>query len=297
VNATYKTSLKSAALACAGAATAFAAVIVYQVRRAPTRNAYFVALGSSFAAGAGLGKRAPGSPIVSYRSINGYPQQLARLLKVPSFTDMTSSGSTVRHVLHGGQFGLGPQIDALGPDTRLVTLTAGGNDIGYVGDLMAMAYRNRKGLVGSLARVMKRGAKPVQDRGFAALEADLIATLIEIGGRTPQAQIVVATYPTILPANDSCASIGISSDQAAMMRKVAERLAEVTRSAAAKTGATLVDIASLSEGHDACSADPWVNGARPEQGAAFHPTLRGARATAQAIADALEDPADRPDRC
>jgi hypothetical protein len=71
------------------------------------------------------------------------------------------------------------------------------------------------------------------------------------------------------------------------MRPVAARLAEVTRAAAFAAGAAVVDMATLSAGHDACSAAPWVNGIVPEKGAPFHPTLAGARATARAIAEAL----------
>ena len=256
-------------------------------RKAPIANASYVALGSSFAAGLGLGDRVAGSPMISQRTINGYPQQLARLLKIASFTDMTSSGATVRHVLHGGQLGLGPQIEALGPDTRLVTLTGGGNDVGYVGDLTAMAYGNRKGVIGLLVGRFWKGAKPVGERDFAGLEQNLVALFHEIRHRSPQARIVVATYPRILPEAGTCAKLGISEAQAETMRPVADRLAEVTRSAAVQAHAIVVDMASRSAGHDACSAEPWVNGIKPERGAPFHPTLAGAEATALAIATAL----------
>ncbi|MFM9978834.1 MAG: SGNH/GDSL hydrolase family protein [Sphingomonadaceae bacterium] len=254
------------------------------MRTPPVTNSYYVALGSSYAAGLGLGPRALGSPIISARTVNGYPQQLARLLKVSSFTDMSSSGSTVRHVLHGGQMLLGPQIDALGPDTRLVTLTAGGNDVGYVGDLTAMAYSNRGGIIGTLVGVFWNGAKPVAERKFSDLENNLTATLFEIRRRSPSARIVIATYPTILPDSGTCAALGISEGQAELMRVVGLKLAETTRTAAVKAGVTIVDVASLSHGHDACQNDPWVNGFRPKAGADFHPTLAGARATAQAVA-------------
>ena len=82
--------------------------------------------------------------------------------------------------MRGGQVFLGPQIDALGPDTQLVTLTIGGNDIDYVGDLTFMAFRNRGGFTGALAGLVWSGAKPVQDRKFGKLQRDLIATLREI---------------------------------------------------------------------------------------------------------------------
>lgn len=249
------------------------------------RNAYYVALGSSFADGLGLGPRAPGSPIISQRSLNGYPQQLARMLEVPSFTDMTSSGATIRHVLKGGQIYLGPQVDALGPDTRLVTLTAGGNDVSYVGDLMLLSQHNSKGLMGFFLNAFWKGPKPIGARDFAALGVCMGETLNEIHRRASKAVIVVATYPTILPSKNSCTRLGLTDLQVADMLPVAQRLAETTRLAAHAAGAMLVDMAELSVEHAVCGNEPWVNGSSPEAGAgaAFHPTLAGAQATAQAI--------------
>lgn len=244
-------------------------------------------MGSSFAAGAGLGARAPGSPLVSYRSSNGYPQQLARLLGVASFTDMSSSGSTVMHVIHGGQYMLGPQVDALGPDTRLVTLTAGGNDIAYIGDLAALATMTHGGFLGRVLDALGKTAKPIGERDFAGLAANLRATIQEIRKRSPQARIVVVTYPVLLPKTGTCPALGISAQQAALMRAVGEQLAHTTSSTATAMGATVVDMNALSAGHDVCSSDPWVNGFGPTNGDLFHPNLAGARATAQKIAGAI----------
>ena len=271
-----------------GAAFAIgASAIVQQAPEPPVANSFYVALGSSFAAGVGLGDRAPGSSLVSQRSSFGYPQQLARLLKVPSFTDVTSSGSTVVQVLHGGQTSLGPQIDALGPDTRLVTITAGGNDVQYIGDLLMIASMNHSGSVGNIAQKVWKQPRPANQRNFEALRANLKETLLEVMRRSPRARIVVVTYPAVLPASGTCMALGITEQQAALMRPVADRLAAIMRDAAANAGATTVDMAMLSAGHDACSADPWVNGSRPTLGAAFHPTMAGARATAEAIAEAI----------
>jgi lysophospholipase L1-like esterase len=257
-------------------------ILVYQGKRPPRVNSPYVALGSSFAAGLGLGSREPGSPFVCQRSINGYPQQLARMAKFV-LTEMSCSGATIGHVLRGGQMFLGPQIEAVGPDTQLVTITAGGNDIGYVGDLTAMAYRRKGGLAGLMVGRFWKGAKPVGERDSARLQADMEATLREIRRRAPAARIVVVTYPEILPDAGTCPQIGIDDGQAALMQSVARRLVEVTRAAANAAGATVVDMAVLSKGHDACAALPWVNGSAPANGAPFHPTLAGATATAEQI--------------
>jgi lysophospholipase L1-like esterase len=187
------------------------------------------------------------------------------------------------HVLRGGQVFQGPQIDAIGPATRLVTLTAGGNDIGYVGDLTAMAYQRKGGFSGFLVGQFWSGAKPVADRNFAKLRTDMALTLNEIHRRAPKSQIIVITYPMILPEKGSCAQLGIDEPQAVLMRSVALQLAEVTRSVAKEAEATIIDMATHSKGHDVCAKQPWVNGSTPAQGTPFHPTLVGAKAIAAQI--------------
>lgn len=258
-------------------------------RKGSEASAHYVALGSSFAAGLGLGPRAPGSPVVSQRSLNGYPQILARMLDFPSFTDMTSSGATLRNVLRGGQMFMVSQVRAIGPETSLVTLTAGGNDIGYVGDIMLTALRNRGGFMGALIGALRKSAMPVAQRDFAGLATLFRATLTEIRRRAPDARIVVVTYPAIIPEGLACPELGLTQDEADLMRAVGDRLAQVTRDAVREAGATLVDMALLSTGHEVCGPDPWVNGPKPQTGSAFHPNLAGARATAEAIARVIHE--------
>jgi lysophospholipase L1-like esterase len=264
------------------------AVLMYQGKQTPRINAPYVALGSSFAAGLGLGARKAGSPFICQRTLNGYPQQLARMAEL-SLTDMSCSGATVGHVLRGRQVFLGPQIDAVGPATRLVTLTAGGNDIAYIGDLTAMAYQRQGGIPGFLVGQFWKGAKPADNRDFAALRSDLVSTLRKIRGRAPKAQIIVVTYPAILPETGTCNQLGIDAAQADLMRPVALRLADVTRSAAKEAGATVVEMATLSKDHDACTTQPWTNGWAPTEGVAFHPTLVGTKAIAAQIMTKLNE--------
>src|SRR5580693_568311 len=93
-------------------------------------GARYVAMGSSFAAGPGLKPRAPGSPRRAGRSAVNYAHLVADRLGL-ELTDVTYSGATTQDILAGAP-GKPPQLDAVTADTRLVTLTAGGNDVGYV---------------------------------------------------------------------------------------------------------------------------------------------------------------------
>lgn len=252
-------------------------VLAWQGKRRPDTSGRYIALGSSFAAGVGLGPRDPDSPLVCMRSSNGYPHLLAAMTRL-SLVDMSCSGSTTSHILHGGQVFLGPQLEAIGAHTRLVTITSGGNDVDYIGDLILASGR-----AGLLGKTFWKGPRPVADRDFAAITDNLREIVQVIRQRAPGAMIVLVGYPAVLPDHGGCASLGFGRDMADTGRQVAARLQDATRMAAERSGAIFVDMAAASAGHDACSRDPWVNGAAPETGAPFHPNQAGAKATAAEV--------------
>ena len=263
------------------------ATFYWQAIQKPTGTPRLVALGSSFAAGIGLGDSPAGSPFVCQRSLNGYPQQLARMRDL-SLVNMSCSGATTLHVRDGGQAFLGPQLGGLATNTKWVTLTAGGNDVSYVGDLSFLAGRKDQTFMGWALRQFWGGPKRAEQRDFAKLRTVLASTLAQIKQRAPQATIIVVTYPTILPETGTCANLGLSSAEADEMRNVGNSLAALTSAIAQDAGALVVDMHTLGAGHDACSVEPWVNGWHNTAGTAFHPTMAGAKATAAAISAAMD---------
>lgn len=248
--------------------------------------AQYVALGSSFAAGIGLGPRPPDSPRACRRSVDSYPQHLARLCGL-SIVDMTCSGATTAHVLDGGRARQGPQIDGITQATELVTLTAGGNDVHYVGDLIMLSLRARSRVARALMRAFWNGPSPVAERDFAALHRNLRAIVDEARRRAPRARIVLVSYPQIVPSVGTCAALGLGADEAALMRDVGQALDAVTREAAQASGALLVDMGPPSAAHAVGSAQPWVSGATRLRDAPFHPTREGTLATALQVAASL----------
>lgn len=261
-------------------------LLFYQGKRRPSGNAQYVSMGSSFAAGIGLGPRAPGSPIACMRTVNSYPPQLARMLNL-RLVDVSCSGATTENVLRGGQYFQAAQLDALGRDTKLVTITSGGNDIHYVGDLSFIAARNAPSFYGWLMRRLWSGPLQPGQRDYAKVRRDLVAFVAEVQRRSPDALVVIVTYSAILPPSGTCSRLNLSAEEARDMRDVAEQLADATRAAASDSGAALVDMQRLGIDHHACSAAPWVNGWIDAQGTRFHPNLLGARATAEAVAKAV----------
>ena len=262
-------------------------LLFVQGRARPAGDPQYVALGSSFAAGIGLGARAPSSPIACMRTMNGYPRQIAAHLKLP-LVDMTCSAATTTHVLRGGQYFQRAQLSAVTPRTKLVTITSGGNDVNYVGDLSFAAARNDTSVIGWFSRhVLKRSSSPPQT-AFDTVRSDLVAVVAQVRRRSPGATTVLVTYPMILPPQGTCPKLNLGDAQATAAREVGERLAEATRAAAAESGALLVDMQRLGAAHHACSATPWVNGWSEADGTAFHPTLLGAKAIAEAISNVLD---------
>lgn len=269
------------ALAVSAVALAGFGMLLYQGKRTADTTGEYVALGSSFAAGLALGPRDPGSPFVCVRSTGGYPRQLARRAGL-KLVDMSCSGSTTRHILQGGQVFLGPQLDAVGPDARVVTITSGGNDVGYIGDLTLAAGR-----AGVLGKLFWKGPAPLEQRDFAQVTENFRQIVAAVKRRAPKTAVVLVSYPPVLPAQGTCTALGVDQAMTDLARQVADRLHEATRLAAEQSGAVFVDMAAIGAGHDACSAEPWVNGAAPDSGAPFHPTLAGANATAEAIYQAV----------
>lgn len=264
-----------------------AGFLVWQGSKKPDQTGEYVALGSSFAAGFGLGPRVAGSPVHCFRSNGGYPPLLAVRLGL-RLVDMTCSGSTTDHILRGGQLFLGPQVDALSAATKLVTVTSGGNDVGYIGDLMAGS-----GAMGRMGKWWHGAIRPATSRAYGTVTENLEKIVGEVRKRAPQAEIVIINHPAVVPPEGTCAGLGISAEQAQISREVAKRLADATRLAATRAGVRLIDMAEYSAGHHACSDRPWVNGsegvgAAAEAGAAFHPNAAGAAATAQRIAALLQ---------
>lgn len=284
-----KRILKWTAILLITTAVVIVAILYLQGTRKTESNGEYVALGSSFAAGIGLGARAPGSPALCMRSHAGYPVLLAEELGL-RLVDMSCSGATSEHVLNGGQFFQGPQLTAVGPDTRLVTVTIGGNDVSYVGDMFLAAGAGGP-LVSLSGKLFTSGPEPLEKRPFVQVRKNLVAIVGFVRRSAPHAKIVIATYPTILPAQGTCKPLRIDAKQAELSRQVGERLAVVSRKAADESGAIFVDMNEMGREHNACSTMPWVLPATIESGTPFHPSHAGARATSEAIAAALRSPA------
>ena len=252
----------------------------------------YVALGSSYGAGPGLGARVPGSPRRAGRSTHNYAHLLSVRLGL-RLTDVTYSGATVAQIL-GIEPGATPepQLDAVTPETRLVTLTGGGNDLGYIGALISASLPSLlRSVTGASRRLGELAQDDELDKRASALGDNLLALVDAIRTRAPKATIAITGYLALLPAERSVSAHPLSAESAELGRRYWDRVNLTLRQASARAGALFVDVATPSAPHHAWSTDPWTERfvLLGGKAAAYHPTRAGMTAVADAIEAALEN--------
>lgn len=248
----------------------------------------YVSMGSSFAAGPGVTVSADMPPNRCARSKDNYAHQLARHLDL-RLVDVACSGATTAQIL-GTWDELPPQIDAVTPETRLVTVTIGGNDVSFVRNLIALACE-----AGPQPPVGAPGGKcPTvnvpSDADWDALKAGLNRIAQEVRQRAPQVRLVFVQYVRMIPSGTTCHAIPIDNAGLEQVRAIQLRLVELTAATARKWGADLVDPVEQGAAHDPCSAPPWATGFPTPHGppfVPFHPNHEGMTAIADLLARTL----------
>ncbi|GAB4667354.1 SGNH/GDSL hydrolase family protein [Mycobacterium avium] len=252
----------------------------------------YVALGSSMAAGPGIRPRAAGAPRWSGRSARNYAHLVAARCGY-DLVDVTFSGATTAHVLTERQHGAAPQIAALDGSESLVTVTIGGNDVGYIPLLTVAALPRplrRLPLLGD--RIAELLDAEARNGALEAVFESLCAVGTAVRQRCAEARIFFVDYLTMLPPAGVPAA-PLSPADADLGRHVATTLERMTADAAAATGCDLIRAAAASREHHAWSADPWTTlPARyglplPGRPAPLHPNAAGMRAVAELIAAQL----------
>lgn len=257
-------------------------------------GSHYVNLGSSFAAGSGIGPASPGGAARCGQSARNYASLLADQLHL-SLDDVSCGGARTEHILKPWNE-IPPQINAVSDITRLVTVTVGGNDVSYVTNLFANSCP-RDGEFTLNGRVMPCfQKKAIAEEDFTQLEASLRQIAREISARAPQAQVIFVQYVTLVP-DRLCAAVPLSQDEADRIRLIGERLAKVTATVAEESGAMVLPADQLSIGNTVCDAEPWSIGASltPDnaEGMPWHPNARGHEVIADQLREMLDHPASR----
>lgn len=245
----------------------------------------YVALGDSRAAGPYLDAAAMTGGCA--RSDAGYPSVVAHALRAASFTNVSCAGArtdNVTRIPQDTKTGQVPrQIDLLAPDTTLVTLSIGGNDVGWR-DLVSACFTDLPGIDAHCRNNPDTGA-----RATAALDRlgpKVTATLTKIRQKAPGARVLLVGHGGNFGDRGCWPNIPTSDADASWIKGFFTRMNGVLAGAAASTGAEFVDVASGAVGHDACAAPDqrWFEGQQSLSLAApMHPTAAGMRHMASRV--------------
>lgn len=259
-------------------------------------HAEYVAMGSSFAAAPGVGNPAPGAPSICGRSDANYAHLLAKKRGL-TLVDVTCSGAITEDILQAHHLtrdrSIPAQLDAVTAETKLVTITIGGNDLSYIKNLMIWSFASEEQNIPDEQK--RHTATPVPQSEIAAelpgLEARLHSIVDGIHQRAPKAIIVFVDYtnilPATLPASGSCADkLPLTPDELEQGNAIAAQLAALTAKVAHDTGTKIFKASELTTGHDVCSSDPWVNSFLAPI-APYHPNSKAVNAIADGLDKAL----------
>ena len=238
----------------------------------------YVALGDSFTAAPFV----PGTAFAEgcLRSSGNYPTLLADELDA-KLRDVSCSAAATADVegrqptRYGNGKSLPPQIDAVRRGTDLVTVGIGGNDQ----NLFQTLVQECTGPGAACTELLGDSAGDVLDK----VGSGVTGVLEAVQAKAPRATVVLVGYPRLV--GGSCPAMPIAESELSVVAGLEARLNRTLAGAARAAGAEYVDMYSVSEGHEVCSDDPWVNGKVTDQqrALAFHPFPEGQ----QAVADEL----------
>ncbi|MGI8815849.1 MAG: SGNH/GDSL hydrolase family protein [Pseudonocardia sp.] len=255
----------------------------------------YVALGDSYVAGPGI-PVPTGQPPGCARSDHNYPSLVRRTLHPALFHDVSCTGATTADMTTAQSTTVGSngaQLDALSERTDLVTLGVGGNDIGFGEIITTCARLSSTRLNGAACRDhYRRAGRDELPERIKATAPKVAAVLEEVKQRSPDAQVLLVGYPTILPATGpGCYPlVPFSPGDVKWLRETTKALNAMLAEQADKAGAEFVDTYRRSVGHDVCQlpGTKWVEGLVPTYPAApVHPNALGMRGSANAVLAAL----------
>lgn len=258
---------------------------------AATDYSRYVALGDSYVSGAPIPNTVN---LPCGRSDHNYPSLVADTIKPGSFTDISCAGATTLDMT-APQPGTGnpPQLDALTPDTTLVTVSIGGNDVPFGEVVWTCGLKDLAVPLGSPCKNhYQRSGTDELDAKVQAVAPKIGAVLDGIRQRSPRARIVVVGYPTVMPdAGDGCwPVVPISAGDVPWLRDKVKLMNRLMAEQAAAHHALFVDTYTSSIGHDMCQAPgvKWIEGVVPTSPAApLHPNGLGATNQARQTLTAL----------
>lgn len=242
--------------AAALAATAAFALLPAAAAHAEFDPVRYVALGDSYSSGTGTGDYFDPA---CRRSAKAYPQLLADGLNA-EFTFEACSGARTADLLS-------TQLGSLDAETDIVTVTIGGNDIGWAEAVKACLtpLADCTDEIEDSERLVQLHLPGLLDGAYGA-----------IANRAPNADVYVLGYPRLFNGASTCGALRQPSvGEQLLMNEAADRLAGVIRNKAEEHDFTYVDVRRAFEGHAICDDVAYLNGLAYPPSESYHPNAMG----------------------
>lgn len=241
------------------------------------------ALGDSFSSGEGAGhydKRAK----KCHRSVDAWPRLLAENHPHITGSALIACSGARSTALQGDQAGQPFQLQRLRdlrPRPTLVTLTMGGNDVGF-SRVLKTCISNKIQL-----------CRAVTDKAFADIRLNydtLIADYRAVRRAAPRATILVVGYPRLFPGyqeevseNPLCTA-WLVPEVRTRLNELTTDLNHVIAAAARTAGVNAVNVTNAFSTHEICTAGTsWISPPRPFTQEAAHPEGPGQAAIAKIV--------------
>jgi lysophospholipase L1-like esterase len=256
----------------------------------------FVALGDSYAAGNLIPSSPAGTPAGCLRSTHNYSGDVQAVIHTGRYVDAACSDATTADMTRPQSTVAGtnpPQFNALAPRDTLVTITIGGNDVGFKSILATCVALSVTSPFGHpCKRHFTAGGTDQLAVAVKATAPKIAAVLRGIHRRAPHARILLVGYPDILPSTGTGCfpDVPLAHGDVPYLRATEVALNRTLARAAAANGVTFVDTYRATTGHDVCQRPGvrWVEGLVPASPAyPFHPNRRGQQAIARQVLAAL----------
>jgi lysophospholipase L1-like esterase len=240
----------------------------------------YVALGDSYSSGVGTNVYDPASGNCR-RSPLSYPPLWATQNQPASFGFVACSGARTDDVLAN-------QIPALQTSTDLVTITVGGNDVGFGAVLGTCTFAESD-------RTCFAAVDAAEAFAESVLPGRLTRTYAAIRSAAPDAEVIVLGYPRLFDLAPSCADPLVPNlARRQRLNEGADTLNTVIqKTVIQQPGFVFADVRSRFDTHGVCSANPWINGPSvPPSVGPYHPDQTGYR---EGYLDALNAATGRSD--
>ncbi|UZI29800.1 SGNH/GDSL hydrolase family protein [Streptomyces sp. VB1] len=218
----------------------------------------YVALGDSYSSGVGAGSYLPDSGECR-RSTNAYPYLWQAANSPASFDFVACSGATTSSVAS-------TQLGVLSASTSLVSVTAGGNDVGFADVMQDCVLAGEATCINSVNNAVSQMN--------SSLPGSLDALYDGIRARAPQAQVVVLGYPRFYQLAGSCIA-GLSEAERTAINNASDVLNDVLAKRSADAGFTYSSVVDEFTGHELCSGDAWLHSVTVPIHNSYHPKAVG----------------------